>query len=195
MKVLIDQYIGLPWITNQRNRRLVQLVSPICVTAFLVMCWMSMFLDLVLTEHVDTIKNSFTLSALIGLPVPFIMHWHFMLNYDRYCVSLDEMQAIANDCCKSKCRCADEPRWIHKMISLRLHKIISERIASTWNVVRERTSQNRICSEDIRMDFKEFAIALCVSDCIRHLSNVHGQLRGRHMDLYIFVLVSSASSC
>lgn len=94
-KKLLEQLIDLQFIKNNRHRRYSKAIVPAIGLILVFLLWSSVALGLVLNDSRYLSEEPFSFSIIVGYPVIPLIHWHMIINYERFRTILDEMQGIA----------------------------------------------------------------------------------------------------
>lgn len=161
-KKIFDHLIELKFLKNERHRRPLKILVPVCATVLSIIVLLSMILDLVL--GVDTRKNfykvSITFGAISSFAAIILIYWHLIINRERYYTLLNDMQQILNDTCKLTIE------YLCKVNSVAIRHCASNsrRIGRTWNVIRKGGSkdQARVECRCLRFDVDTNHVFLAV---------------------------------
>lgn len=98
-KKLFEQFIDLQVVKNERYRRDLRVISPICGSILTLLFCASIVLNMVFGDRSDFNKEPVSFCVAVVYPTIPLIHWHIFNNYyNRFLVILDEMEGIARKC-------------------------------------------------------------------------------------------------
>lgn len=99
-KILIQQLIGLEFIGGERKRPYLRILVAIFVSVLMVSFLLSLTLGIFLNEQTDFGKIAISVCAVFGFQTFPLIYWNFLVNYERICSLLTDLENIVNKNCE-----------------------------------------------------------------------------------------------
>lgn len=98
-KNMFEKFIDLRSLKiTERQRQYLKWILPICATIFLFAFWLSIVFGLLWREDEAVSKLPLSVCAIMAYPMVPLIHWHLLINYERFCELFNDMATISIDC-------------------------------------------------------------------------------------------------